>query len=73
MSKVYDYYMAMEELSNDAEYQEYLAEIEMKQKEEMNQEYSKDTKVHKFVKKIIGIEMLKEVEVEYYSDYVKKD
>jgi len=27
----------------------------------------------KDLKKIIGIEMLKEVEVEYYSDYVKKD
>lgn len=53
MSKVYDYYMAMEELSNDAEYQEYLAEIEMKQQEEMDQEYSKDTKVHKFVKKTL--------------------
>jgi len=50
MSKVYEHYLAMEELSNDAEYQEYLAEIEMKKQEEMDQEYSKDTKVEKFVK-----------------------
>ena len=29
MSKVYDHYMEMEELSNDAEYQNYLVEIAM--------------------------------------------
>lgn len=56
MSKVYEYYLAMEELSNDAEYQEYLAEIEMKKQEEMDElgdENMPDSKAHIFVKKML--------------------
>ena len=53
MSKVYEYYLEMEELSNEAEYQEYLAEIHMKAQDEQEAEYSKDSKVEKFVKKML--------------------
>lgn len=49
MSRVYEYYLEMEEVLNEADYQDWLAQ----QSEESEQEYSKETKVEKFVKKML--------------------
>lgn len=48
MSKVYDYAMAMEELGNDAEYQEYLAQMQ-----EESRIHPEDAKAHAFAKMIL--------------------
>ena len=54
MSKVYNYYMEMNELANDAEYQEYLAELEHKaQSEAYGMDNMEDNKAMKFAKKIL--------------------
>lgn len=54
MSKIYDYQMQMDELANEAGYQEHLMELEMTAQEE---EYGQDeeVKAKKFAKMLLEV------------------